>query len=94
MSRRSLFASLALFAGLAFGQGTPKDDKVYDDVRLKLVRDRDVGGNAIEVVVVNGGDVTLKGKVQKESQRIKAEKIARKVKGVKSVKNELVVETR
>ncbi len=83
----------ALAAALAFGQGTPKDDKIYDEVRIKLAHDRDVGKNAIDVVAKDG-DVILKGKVTKESEKTKAERIARKVKGVKSVTNQLAVEPR
>lgn len=87
-------ASVVFCSALAAAQGTPHDDKLYDEVRIKLAHDRDVGKNAIDVVVKNGGDVTLRGKVAKESEKTKAERLARKVKGVKSVTNQLVVEAR
>ncbi len=90
----SLVAILAVSAGLMLGQGTPQENKIYDDVRIKLANDRDVGKSAIDVEVRNGGDITLTGKVPKESDKAKAEKLARKVKGVKSVTNKLVVEHR
>jgi len=95
MRIRTPLAGLVLSAGLLLGQakGTD-DDRIYDQVRLKLAGDRDVGGNAIEVVVQNGGVVVLKGKVGKSSQKARAEKLTKKVKGVKSVENQLVVETR
>jgi osmotically-inducible protein OsmY len=80
---------------LLLGQTKVKvDDRSYDQVRLKLAGARDVGGNAIEVTVQNGGAVILKGKVAKPRQKSKAEKLAKKVKGVKSVDNQLIVETR
>jgi osmotically-inducible protein OsmY len=78
-------------AALLFGQSNPKDDALYDRVRMKLAESVDVNGGAIEVVVRDGA-VTLKGKVMKERQKEKAAKVARKVKGVKSVDNQLVVE--
>lgn len=81
-----LLASLLLFA-----QGNPSDDKIYDLVRLKLAGSQYVNGGGIEVVVQNGA-VTLKGKVMKDKQKEKATGVAKKVKGVKSVDNQLVVE--
>jgi osmotically-inducible protein OsmY len=92
MGRRAILAA-AFAAGIALGQGATKDDKVYDDVRIKLAHDRDVGKNAIEVVVKDGA-VTLRGKVSKPAEKTRAEHIAKRVKGVKSVTNELVVEPR
>ena len=93
MRFKMFLSGLALSVSLLSGQGTPQDDRIYDQVRIKLANDRDVGGNAIDVVVHDGG-VILKGKVQKEKQKVRAEHLAKKVKGVKSVSNELVVETR
>jgi osmotically-inducible protein OsmY len=91
MRIRTLAVSLALSAGLLFAQGdSKKDDVVYDQVRLKLAGDRDVGGGAIDVEV-HDGVVTLKGKVSTSKQKSRAEKLAKKVKGVKSVVNDLTV---
>ena len=69
-------------------QDQPSDDRLYDEVRQVLTFDTDVRGAAIEVVVKNG-DVVLRGRVRDEKAREKATKLAKKVKGVKSVKNEL-----
>lgn len=66
------------------------DDRIYDQVRLKLSADRDVGGGAIDVQVKNGA-VTLKGVVAKERIKTRAEHLAKKVKGVTSVTNQLQV---
>jgi osmotically-inducible protein OsmY len=57
---------------------------------LKLASDPDVKGGALDVDV-NQGVVTLKGNVSTEKQKAKAAKLAKKVKGVKSVVNEIVV---
>ncbi len=93
MRFNKMLAAAALSGLLLFGQGKPEDDKIYDQVRMKIAADMDTGGNAIEVEVHDGA-VVLKGKVQKEKQRAKAERLAKKVKGVKTVENQLVVETR
>ena len=69
-------------------QGTPSDDKVYDQVRQKLANDPDVKGAGFKVTVKNGA-VTLEGTVHDEHAKEKAEKIAKKVKGVTSVTNQL-----
>jgi osmotically-inducible protein OsmY len=49
-----------------------------------------VGGMSINVDV-HQGIATLKGKVRNEKQKSKAEKLAKKVKGVTGVTNQLVV---
>ena len=64
------------------------DDSLFDLVRRKLTNDPDVRGGAFEVDVKNGV-VTIKGVVEKESVRRKAERLAMKVKGVKKVENQL-----
>lgn len=86
---------IVALAGLAcsalYAQGKVSDDVIYDRVRRKLTADRDVKGGGIDVEVTNGV-VTLRGKVREEKQKKRAEHITRKVKGVTSVVNELVVE--
>jgi len=81
--------SLLLALGPAFAFQS-SDDKIYDQVRLKLVADPDVKGANLEVAVKDGV-VTLRGAVTQEKFRQKAEKITKKVKGVKSVVNELTI---
>lgn len=66
------------------------DDVINDQVRVKLANDSEIGGMAI-LVDVHAGVVTLKGKVRTDKMRSKAEKVAKKVKGVTSVVNQLVV---
>jgi len=67
-----------------------EDDRIYDEVRRKLANDVDVKGAGIEVAVKNG-QVTLSGKVHTEHGKEKAEKLTKKIKGVSSVQNNLVV---
>ena len=89
---RFLFLALAaslVVAPLAAQKHVP-DGEVIDQVRVKLANDPDVGGNKIDVDSHDGA-VTLTGKVKTDKQKAKAEKIAKKVKGVVSVVNQLVV---
>jgi osmotically-inducible protein OsmY len=81
---------LTLIAG-AFAASKPvSDDFLVDTIRQKLAADQVVKGGAIDVIVKDGA-VTLRGKVEEERQRNKAEKIAKKVGGVKSVVNEIQI---
>jgi osmotically-inducible protein OsmY len=86
-----LLCSLFLFSTVgAFAQKSRSDDQIYDLVRQKLANDPDVKGGALQVDVKEGV-VTIRGEVEKERQRQKAERIAHKVKGVKSVNNQLTL---
>lgn len=88
----ALFLALLLLgasAGAAM-QTTDQDDRIYDEVRRRLAMDRDIKGNAFEVEVKDGV-VTINGVVTRERHRSKAERIVKKVKGVKGVVNRLVV---
>ena len=86
----SLLVILVLAVGVWAADKHPSDDQLYDQVRRKLADDFVVKGGAMEVEVKDGV-VTLRGKVEYDQQKVKAEKIARKVSGVKHVNNELVV---
>ena len=66
------------------------DNYINDSVREKLASDGVVKGGAIEVDVKDGV-VTLKGKVQEPKQKSRAESLTKKVKGVKSVVNNLQI---
>ena len=85
----ALFLFLVLLLPVTAQQGNA-DDRIYDEVRLKLVNHPDVKGGAIEVKVADGV-VTLQGKVRTEKGRQKAESLTHKVKGVKKVVNEIQV---
>ena len=73
---------------LILAQGTPGDDRIYDDVRRKLADDADARGAGFQVTVKNG-KVTLEGRVRDETGRQKATRIAKKIKGVTAVENKL-----
>jgi len=91
-----LMLSLALsitFAGtqaIAQRHKPVSDDTITDQVRMKLAADPDVKGSALDVSV-KVGVVTMRGRVPTEKARSKAGKLAKKIHGVKSVSNELVV---
>ena len=84
----SLLLVCALLAPMLVAQGNPNDDRIYDEVRRKLADDTDVKGAAIEVTIAKGA-ITLKGRVHDEKAREKATRIAKKVKGVTTVDNQL-----
>ena len=95
---RLKFAFLLLAAGLfqtaAIAQkNLLTDDTITDQVRLKLASDPDVKGGALQVDVKEAV-VTLSGAVELPKQRDKAEKLTRKVKGVKNVVNKIEVKAR
>ncbi len=66
------------------------DDTIHDTVIRKLAGDSVVKGAAFDVEVKQGV-VTLRGKVETEKQKAKAERLTKKLDGVKSVSNELQV---
>jgi hyperosmotically inducible periplasmic protein len=92
------FLTIVLLFGAAAGQAifaaeqkaTNPDDRISDQVRMRLATDADVKGGALDVVVKNGV-VTIKGRVDTEKGKNRATKLAKKVKGVKDVDNQLVV---
>ena len=86
----SLFLSLPFAVAAMGGDAPPDDNFIYDSVREKLASDAVVKGGAIDVDV-KAGVVTLKGKVQDPKQKTRAESLAKKVKGVKSVINNITV---
>jgi hyperosmotically inducible periplasmic protein len=86
----SLTLVFALVLAPLLAQKQVPDGEIIDQVRVKLANDAEVGGQPIDVDSHDGA-VTLKGKVRSDKQRTKAEKLAKKVKGVTSVTNQLVV---
>jgi len=91
----------ALIGGAAAGgYYAGKDDRtagrIADDaaitsaVKSKLIESRDVKALDVNVDTYEGV-VSLRGEVKTAAQRAAAERLARSVKGVKSVKNELKV---
>ena len=66
------------------------DDSITDQVRIKLANDDVVKGGALQVDVKQGV-VTLAGSVEELKQKEKAERVAKKVKGVKQVINNIAL---
>lgn len=81
---------LVLLLTPVFAADPVSDDALYDQVRIRIAGDREIGGNKIDVKVQDRV-VELTGTVRSEKQKTKAAKVAKKVKGVKSVVNRLVV---
>jgi hyperosmotically inducible periplasmic protein len=78
----------AAFTAPAFQ--TVSDDTIHDQVRRILANDRDIRGGTLNVEV-DQGVVTLRGVVEIEKYRQKAERLTKRVKGVKQIKNDLQV---
>ena len=66
------------------------DDSIYNNVRIHLASDQVVKGGGINVDVKQGV-VTLSGSVEEQKQKDRAAKLAKKVKGVKQVVNNLTI---
>ena len=89
----SFALSLAAFFTLAapgFAAKPVSDDFLIDTIRQKLASDDVVKGGAIDVEVKDGV-CTLKGKVEEEKQKGRAERIAKRVSGVKTVVNQIQI---
>ena len=88
---------MALFLAAGFCLAADKkavtDDMISDYVRLRLATDADVKGGALNAVSKDGV-VTLTGTVETPQQRDKAAKLAKKVKGVKQVVNNIKLKER
>lgn len=75
----------------ASGSATRADDaKISAQVNEALAADKDLGSGAIDVTTLNG-TVTLKGTAPNASAKARAGEIARNVRDVKSVDNQLTL---
>ena len=88
------FVAISLLATGTFVQAAladqKVDDRIYDQVRMRLTTDADVKGGGVDVSVKDAV-VTLKGRVDTEKGKNRATKLSKKVKGVKQVDNQLAV---
>jgi osmotically-inducible protein OsmY len=77
-----------LLAGLCLAADKPNDDLIRDRVMLRVGSDPDakVGDLGVEM---KDGVATLTGVVETQSQKERATKLAKKVKGVKQVVNNI-----
>ncbi len=94
----AMVAAVALIvtSGCAVTRGQETTGAYIDDaaistqVKAKMVEDKNVDAAAIKVDTLNG-EVMLSGFAKNSTEKNTAESIAMKVKGVKSVKNQIVV---
>jgi osmotically-inducible protein OsmY len=87
----ALLVAVLFVAGICLAADKKlSDDSISDYVRLKLSGDPDVKGGALDATC-KAGVVTITGTVDTMRQKDKATKLARKVKGVKEVVNNLAV---
>ena len=86
-----VLALLGIFALVLGAQKTVSDDEIFDNVRRRLAGDPEVKGARFDVTVKQGV-VTIRGKVDKEKYKHKAQRLASREKGVKKVINELRVD--
>jgi len=89
-------AALVVTSGCAVTRGQETTGAYVDDasittsVKAKMVEDKNVDASAIKVETLNG-EVMLSGFAKNPTEKNTAENIAMKVKGVKTVKNQIVV---
>ncbi|HSW19994.1 MAG TPA: BON domain-containing protein [Ramlibacter sp.] len=70
--------------------GYVDDSAVTASVKAKLLEDKSTGGMSINVDTLNG-TVALSGFAKSSAEKSQAEAIARNTKGVRSVRNNLIV---
>ena len=91
-----LAATLIITAGCAVTRGQQTAGAYIDDtaitasVKTRMLDDSRVAGTSITVETLNG-TVMLSGFAKSQAEKAAAESIARKVDGVKAVKNEITV---
>jgi osmotically-inducible protein OsmY len=99
-ARAIAFAALAgitiIGSGCAVGRGQESAGAYVDDaaittsVKAKFVEDKTVAASSIKVETLNG-TVQLSGFAKSSAEKSQAENIARNVKNVKAVRNDIVV---
>jgi len=82
-----------MMAGVCLAKDAVTDDMIYNNVRIKLASDAIVKGGALDVDVKDGV-VTLKGAVEQDKQKDRATKLAKSVKGVKQVINNITLRSK
>lgn len=86
----ALLLALAAVLPAAAEKKPVSDDHLYDTVRRRLANDAEVKGGALDIDVKEGV-VTLRGPVEYEKQKHRAERLVKKISGVKQVRNEITV---
>ena len=94
----AIASSLVMASGCAVTRDQQTAGAYFDDsvitatVKTRMLDNPDVAGTSITVETLNG-TVMLSGFAKSSLEKATAERIARDVEGVKSVKNEIVVRT-
>jgi hyperosmotically inducible protein len=83
-------AGCALATGSGLSDG-PSDGEISKEVEAKLTTDQ-FGGLSGILVTTDAGVVTLVGTVERAEQKARAADLTRQVKGVKRVKNDLIIQ--
>lgn len=89
-------AALTILPGCAVTRGQSSVGEYIDDatistkVKTKLIESKAVDAAVIQVETLNG-EVMLSGFAKSPDERVTAETLAREVKGVKAVRNQIVV---
>jgi hyperosmotically inducible periplasmic protein len=86
----AVVAVLLLLAGVCLAADKGSDDTIYNQVLLRLAGDPVVKGGELKVEV-KSGVVTLTGTLEEARQKDRASKVAKKVKGVTQVINNIDV---
>ena len=83
-----LSVALMITPNLALSES--QDNIIYDRIIRKLVNDYKLKTNALEIVVTEG-TVSITGLIETEKLRVRVGKIVKKIKGVKTVDNQVRV---
>lgn len=89
-------ANVALITGCAVARDQQTVGAYIDDaaittaVKARLVEDKTVNAGAVNVQTLNG-EVALSGFARSSEERAQAERVARDVKGVRTVRNNLAI---
>jgi osmotically-inducible protein OsmY len=81
----------AVTRGQQTGGAYIDDTTITTQVKARLLESKDVAGTSISVETLNGV-VMLSGFAKNATEKATAESLARKVNGVKSVRNEIVIQ--
>ncbi len=86
----SILLIVVLWAPVAVAKKTASDNELHDIILRKLADDQVVKGGNLDVEV-KAGVATVSGSVEFDVQKSRAEKLIKKVGGVKSVVNQITV---
>lgn len=86
----SVFASCAVIRGQQSASDYASDAAISTEVKAKMAADRTVAATAINVDTQQGL-VQLSGFARSQAEKDRAAAIAREAKGVKSVRNDIIV---